>query len=197
MMQRSTHCSHSVEHLLAPAPRRPARCMERRPAAPAAAVTVGAMPSVYVASPYGFSPATRGFYDDVLLPAIAAAGWQPHDPWADPDGSIATRFAAADALTGDAQVDVLAELDAHLGAANERLIRTADALLAILDGTDVDSGTAAEIGFAAALGKPTVGLRLDTRRTGDNAGTTVNLQVEHWLTLGVHRTLAEAISALG
>ncbi|MEH3054189.1 MAG: nucleoside 2-deoxyribosyltransferase [Patulibacter minatonensis] len=154
------------------------------------------MPSVYVASPYGFSPATRAYYDDVLLPAIRTAGWEPHDPWADPDGAIAARFEAAWALQGTAHVDALRTLDAELGAANEQLIRTADALLAILDGTDVDSGTAAEIGFAAALGKRTVGLRLDTRRTGDNAGVTVNLQVEHWLSGGVHTSVDAAVAAL-
>ncbi len=155
------------------------------------------MPSVYVASPYGFLPATRRFYDDELLPMIRAVGWEPHDPWADPDGSIARRFGAIEELPHDEQVEALAAIDAELGAANEQLIRTADALLAVLDGPDVDSGTAAEIGFAAALGHPTVGLRLDTRRTGDNAGVTVNLQVEHWLTLGVHRTLDAAMVALG
>lgn len=155
------------------------------------------MPSVYVASPYGFSPATRPFYDEVLLPTIGALGWEPHDPWADPDGVIAARFLEIEQLPLDEQVEALAALDARLGAANEQLIRSADALLAILDGTDVDSGTAAEIGFAAALGHPTVGLRLDTRRTGDNAGVTVNLQVEHWLTLGVHRTIDAAMLALG
>jgi len=51
----------------------------------------------------------------------------------------------------------------------------------VLDGTDVDSGTAAEIGYAAALGTPVVGLRTDLRVTGDNAATTVNLQVEYFL----------------
>lgn len=154
------------------------------------------MPSVYVASPYGFSPATRSFYDGVLLPTLRAAGWEPHDPWDDADGAIAARFAAADAMEHDERIEALRILDADLGAANEQLIRGADALLAILDGPDVDSGTAAEIGFAAAIGRPTAGLRLDTRRTGDNAGVVVNLQVEHWLTLGVHRTLDAAVVAL-
>jgi nucleoside 2-deoxyribosyltransferase len=155
-----------------------------------------AVPSVYVASPYGFSPATRLYYDDVLLPAVRAAGWTPHDPWADDDGAIAARFTAAYALDEPAQHEALRALDRELGAANEALIRRADALLAVLDGTDVDSGTAAEIGFAAALGKPAIGLRLDTRRTGDNAGVTVNLQVEHWLSLGVQTTVEAAVLAL-
>lgn len=155
------------------------------------------MPSLYVASPYGFSPATRGYYEMLILPAIEAAGWDAHDPWADPDGTIARRFAAAGELTGDAQIAELRSIDEWIGASNEQLIRTADALFAILDGPDVDSGTAAEIGFAAALGKPTAGVRLDTRRTGDNAGVTVNLQVEHWLTEGVHASVAGALAALG
>ncbi len=69
----------------------------------------------------------------------------------------------------------------------------------MLDGSDVDSGTAAEIGFAAALGKPIIGLRLDTRRTGDNDGTVVNLQVQHFIVAGggsVWTSLHDAVEAL-
>ena len=54
-------------------------------------------------------------------------------------------------------------------------------MVAVLDGPDVDSGTAAEIGFASALGKPIVGYRSDLRLSGDNEGTTVNLQVEYFV----------------
>ncbi|MFT4034946.1 MAG: nucleoside 2-deoxyribosyltransferase [Patulibacter sp.] len=154
------------------------------------------MPSVYVASPFGFSVATRGYYDDVLLPALRAAGWTPHDPWADQDGTVTARLQAIGRLPPTEQLVALRELNGTLAAANERLLRSADAVFAVLDGPDVDSGTAAEIGFAAALGHPVAGLRLDTRRTGDNHGTTVNLQVEHWVTLGVHRTLEAAVLAL-
>ncbi|MDQ8043105.1 MAG: nucleoside 2-deoxyribosyltransferase [Solirubrobacteraceae bacterium] len=154
------------------------------------------MPSVYVASPYGFSPATRGFYDDTLLPAIAAAGWTPHDPWADLDGSVEASFRDAAWMSAESRLQALKQINRKLGEANERLIRTADALLAVLDGVDVDSGTAAEVGFAAALGKPVVGLRLDLRRTGDNDGAVVNLQVQHWISDGVWTTLDEAVTAL-
>lgn len=161
--------------------------------------SVPGMPSVYVAGPYGFSLATKVFYDQVLLRAVAAVGWTPLDPWADDDGAIGREFAAAELSDGTARVEALAAIDRRLGAANEALIRRADAVLAILDGPDVDSGTAAEIGFAAGLGLPTVGLRLDTRRTGDNDGTLVNLQVQHFIeTRGgsVHRTLEGALDAL-
>jgi nucleoside 2-deoxyribosyltransferase len=154
------------------------------------------VPSVYVASPYGFSPATRGFYDAVLLPAITAAGWTPHDPWADLDGSVEASFRDAAWMSPESRVQALRQINRRLGENNESLIRSADALFAVLDGVDVDSGTAAEIGFAAALATPVVGLRLDLRRTGDNDGATVNLQVEHWISDGVWTTVDEAVAAL-
>ncbi len=87
------------------------------------------MPSVYVASPYGFSPATRDYYERDLLPAIRGAGWHPHDPWADPDGSVAARFALAEALIGSARKKALTEINRKLGATNEQMIRGSHALL--------------------------------------------------------------------
>lgn len=42
-------------------------------------------------------------------------------------------------------------------------LNDADAVVAILDGVDVDSGTAFEIGYATARGKPVIGLRTDMR----------------------------------
>ena len=53
--------------------------------------------------------------------------------------------------------------------------------MAVLDGTDVDSGTAAEIGYAFARGKLIVGYRGDFRLSADNEGSTVNLQVEYFI----------------
>jgi nucleoside 2-deoxyribosyltransferase len=46
----------------------------------------------------------------------------------------------------------------------------------------VDSGTAAEIGYAFAMGKPILGYRGDFRLSADNEGSTVNLQVEYFIT---------------
>lgn len=159
------------------------------------------MPRAYIASPLGFSPATRGYYDEVLLPAVRAAGIEPLDPWADEDGATARAFAAAEAEPpgSAARRAALSAINARLGAANAELIRLADGLLAVLDGPDVDSGTAAEIGFAAALGKPVAGLRLDIRQTGDNEAARVNLQVEHFIRVGggdVSVALEDAVSQL-
>jgi nucleoside 2-deoxyribosyltransferase len=78
----------------------------------------------------------------------------------------------------------LQRANAKVGLYNERAIERSDAMLAILDGSEVDSGTAAEIGFAAAfppVAIPIVGLRTDTRVSGDNVGTIVNLQVERFI----------------
>lgn len=50
-----------------------------------------------------------------------------------------------------------------------------DLIVAVLDGVDVDSGTAWEIGYAYAKGKPVIGLRTDFRDLSDGI---VNLMVE-------------------
>ncbi len=152
------------------------------------------MTRVYVASPLGFSDATKGYYDDVLLPALRSAGIEPLDPWADPDAPA--EFAAAHTIADpEERRAAFRRINTRLASGNEAMIRAADAVLAVLDGPDVDSGTAAELGFAAGLGKPVVGLRLDHRRTGENEGGTVNLQVEHWL-VALTRTLDDALVKL-
>lgn len=50
----------------------------------------------------------------------------------------------------------------------------ADALLCILDGPDVDSGTSIELGYAYARNKPILGIRTDFRSSEDRG---VNLMV--------------------
>ncbi|MEM2907645.1 MAG: nucleoside 2-deoxyribosyltransferase [Candidatus Hadarchaeales archaeon] len=42
-------------------------------------------------------------------------------------------------------------------------VKQADVVVAILDGADVDSGTAFEVGYAFAKGKPVIGLKTDMR----------------------------------
>ena len=68
-----------------------------------------------------------------------------------------------------------------IGRKNADLICQSDVLVAVLDGSDVDSGTASEIGFAFGLGKTIIGLRTDFRLAADNLGSTVNLQVEYFI----------------
>jgi nucleoside 2-deoxyribosyltransferase len=82
---------------------------------------------------------------------------------------------------GRARRDALAVANAAAARANQEAIDRADAVVAVLDGADVDSGTAAEIGYAFARGKPIVGYRGDARLAGDNEGAVVNLQVEYFV----------------
>lgn len=60
-------------------------------------------------------------------------------------------------------------------------VRSADALVAILDGADADSGTCFECGIAYALGIPIVAVRTDFRGGGDalpgQALATINLML--------------------
>ena len=53
-------------------------------------------------------------------------------------------------------------------------VAEADVLVAILDGPDADSGTAFEMGYAHARGKPMVGVRTDFREQQDH-GTNLML----------------------
>ena len=153
------------------------------------------MPTVYVASPLGFSDVTRSFSDDVLLPRLRARGFDVLDPWAG-GGAITAALALTD---HDEQLNELRRANEAVGRANAEMIEVSDGVFAVLDGPDVDSGTAAEVGYASALGRPIVGWRSDLRSAGDNAGAVVNLQVQHFIerTGGrIAATLDEAAAAL-
>jgi nucleoside 2-deoxyribosyltransferase len=73
------------------------------------------------------------------------------------------------------------KLNKEIAAGNRVAIESCDLLLAILDGPDIDSGTACEIGYAFAKGKPILGYRSDYRMCADNEAATVNLQVEYFI----------------
>lgn len=141
-------------------------------------ISAATAPAVYIASPLGFDEPGRVWGRDVLLPAVRAAGLVPLDPWDDPDHHLERAMAVDDA---DQRRAALAAANAAVAGRNADLIRSSAGVLAVLDGTDVDSGTAAEIGFAVALHRPVVGLRTDIRPAGDNEAAIVNLQVEGFI----------------
>ena len=63
-----------------------------------------------------------------------------------------------------------------------KVIDSSDLVVALLDGSvDVDSGIAAEIGYAFARGKLVHALRTDFRMVADNLGSRINLQVEYFI----------------
>lgn len=153
------------------------------------AAATGRGPGIYVASPLGFSDPGRRYLESVLHPALVAEGFTPLDPWAAGREVVASRTPEMSDET----------VNSMLGAKNIALINACDAVLAVLDGSDVDSGTAAEIGYACGIGKLVVGLRTDFRLAGENLAAPVNLQVISFLdTSGgaLARSLPEAIEDL-
>ncbi|MEA2370683.1 MAG: hypothetical protein QOH12_1077 [Solirubrobacteraceae bacterium] len=133
---------------------------------------------IYVASPLGFTESGRLYWRDVLEPALREAAVDVLDPW---DAVAAAWFAEAQACEEPERTARLREVNERVGRRNAELIDRCDGVLAVLDGVDVDSGTAAEIGYAGARGKPVVGLRTDLRPGGDNRATPVNLQVAYFI----------------
>jgi nucleoside 2-deoxyribosyltransferase len=131
-------------------------------------------PGVYLASPLGFSAPGRHWYEQVLVPLVRARDLAVLDPW-----SAGPQLDAALAEPAGPQRErAVRAASREIATRNFAMIRAADAVLAVLDGTDVDSGTAAEMGYALAMGVPVFGLRTDTRMSGDHELSHVNLQVE-------------------
>ncbi len=125
------------------------------------------MVKIYLASPLGFAESTRHFMEH-LIERIA-----PHvevtNPW--DDTRFEQEFARIAELDSRREAHAaLIRINTELGRANAESIRSANGVVGILDGADVDSGTASEIGYAYALGKRCYGLRTDFRLAGDNPG---------------------------
>lgn len=110
---------------------------------------------IFVAGPLGFTLPGRTFLTRTLHPALVGNGFSVLDQWA--------------------QDEVDPEM---LAAENVRMLLEANAVLAVLDGPDVDSGTAAEIGFASAAGTPIVGYR-SSRAGARDPKAGINIQVLH------------------
>ena len=145
-------------------------------------------PRCYVASPLGFSPATRGWYAAEFLPALAPL-IEPVDPW-----GLTSEAEVADAIAAGRE----RELWREVGRRNIAAIDSCELLVAHLDGQEVDSGTASEVGYASARGLICHGLRTDLRQAGE-LGMPVNLQVVAFIEASggaVHRTLDDLLAAL-
>ena len=134
---------------------------------------------IYIASPLGFSETTRDFYAARLVHKIEELGHHVLDPWKLTDSQ---KIEAVWKLPyGADRRDKWKRLNVEIGDNNRKAIDGCDAVLAVLDGADVDSGTASEIGYAFAKGKTIIGYRSDFRLSADNEGCIVNLQVEYFI----------------
>jgi len=148
----------------------------------------GGRPRCYLASPLGFNEVGRHYYEEVLLPALGEVV-EPVDPWA-----IVTGEEIAEARSAGR----LRELMLDVGRRNTEAIRSCELLAALLEGQELDAGTVAELGYAAALGMRCFGLRSDIRQIGDET-TALNLQVESFILDSggaIMATLADLVEAL-
>lgn len=134
-------------------------------------------PRCYVASSLGFSEAGRFYLNRVLLPTLGSVA-EVVDPW-----SLGGTEDFANGTLDQAQ------RAREIGRLNLEAIASSHLLAAVLDGQELDSGTAAEIGYASARGIICFGLRTDFRETGE-PGATVNLQVEAFIQMSGGRIVA-------
>lgn len=114
------------------------------------------MRTVYLAAPL-FSEAERDF-NRKLRDEIKSAGFNVFLPQEDSNN-----------IKGDNRQEIIFNK-------NMAAIESSDIIVAVVDGTDADSGTAWEIGYAFAKGKPVIGLRTDFRTLGIEGR--VNLMIE-------------------
>ena len=151
---------------------------------------------IYLASPLGFADSTRGFMNEAI--ARLSKVVTVVNPW--DDTSFASDFERAHALTDITERrEAFHRINLGIGGKNERMIRSVDMLVAVLDGVDVDSGTAGEMGFAYGLGLPVHGLRTDFRMTGDNEAAGINLQLRYFIEQSggsYHTTMESLLDAL-
>jgi nucleoside 2-deoxyribosyltransferase len=132
----------------------------------------------YLASPLGFAASTQAFMEQLI--ATLRSRIEIVNPW--DDKRFDEDFARVPAIDSVAErKKLLQHINHELGKKNAESIQECDAVIAVLDGIDVDSGTAAEIGYAYGLGKSVWGIRTDFRLAGDNEGAIVNLQVEYFI----------------
>ncbi|HNX57939.1 MAG TPA: nucleoside 2-deoxyribosyltransferase [Spirochaetota bacterium] len=153
--------------------------------------------TIYLASPLGFSEPGRNYLYGKIIPSLTAAGHSIIDPWTLTDPEY---IGAAERETDrDKRIGLFRKANAVIAKNNAEAIQRCEALVACLDGTDVDSGTSAEIGYACALGKRIEGFRTDFRLSSDNEGSAVNLQVEYFILSSggaVSRSIDEVIIRL-
>ncbi len=138
-------------------------------------------PIAYIAGPLGFSEVGRLFHNTVLIPLVTEIGFEVRDPWVLTPGEL--RKSARARPDGQKKKERWSSIKSVIGRNNALAIEESDIIIAVLDGVDVDSGTAAEIGFGSALGKTVIGYRGDVRLSAENEGSIVNLQVEYFIYL--------------
>ncbi len=134
--------------------------------------------SIYLANPLGFTEAGRHFLHEKLIPTIEDLGYTVINPFEEISKEEVEEAKASDFKERE---ENLKELDRGMGESNRKSIENCDIVIAVLEGSDVDSGTAAEVGYATGIGKKIIGYRSDFRLSSENIGTEINLQVQYFI----------------
>jgi len=118
--------------------------------------------TLYLANPYGFSPAQRAGPLNDLIAALEGVGAEPFEPFAlgDQEGWVGQPGWAY-----------------KIGQNDMRLVREADGIFAVVNGCPPDEGVMVELGMAIAWGKPTFLYRDDFRRCADSDTYPLNLML--------------------
>ncbi|HQO34090.1 MAG TPA: nucleoside 2-deoxyribosyltransferase [bacterium] len=136
---------------------------------------------VFLASPLGFMESSRPFISR-LVEVLEESGHTVLDPWSLAEPFTEEQESARRISDEKTRRAELHRINMAIARQNHRLLEEADGILAVLDGSDVDSGTASEIGCAFGIGGKIInGYRGDFRRAGENDGCRVNLQVQYWI----------------
>ena len=136
-------------------------------------------PILYLSSPLGFSDLTRGFMHTELEPLLVQRGFRVLNPWVLNRDVDKAMHAVHDRKTAAAQLVATRKLTHAIGATNFSAIDAAEAVLAVMNGVDVDSGVAAEVGYAFAAGKRVHGLLADRRLTHAAETTFCNATLQY------------------
>ncbi|HBA88317.1 MAG TPA: 2-deoxyribonucleoside glycosidase [Geobacter sp.] len=134
---------------------------------------------VYLASPLGFSPENDHYREKIKM-RLGQLGCTVFDPWE--QAEVTRKIDEAMSVTDPAdRTRAIKEAAAFTGGVNADGLTASDVVLAVLDGTEPDSGTVSELGFGAGIGKKCFGLRTDFRDCGDLPGIPLNLQVMYFI----------------
>lgn len=147
------------------------------------------MRRAYCASDLGFTQSGRYYLGQVYLPKLREVV-EIVDPWSlVPESEFVQ--AKAEGRSREHALEV--------GVRNLQAINSCEILIALLEGQEIDSGTASEIGYAYGKGKTCWALRSDHRQAGE-LGVQVNLQVETFIYASggsITNTLDELCRAVG
>ena len=117
--------------------------------------------TVYLANAYGFSTQQRATLLPELVSALESLGLEVWEPFERNNQTAGLEPGWA----------------YHVGQADVRDVREADAIFAVVNGVPPDEGVMVELGIAIGLGKPTFLFRDDFRRVTDSERYPLNLML--------------------